>query len=211
MRLEPFSLRGQAVLLDPLSADHVAALTEAARADRSTFGWTGVPDTVEGMAAMVDGLLSDADHDLVVPFVQRRAGTGDGAGQVLGATRYLNVVWAPGRDTPAEVEIGGTWLRTDAQRSAVNTEAKLLLLGHAFDVWHVHRVAICTDARNERSRAAIERLGATFEGVLRNHRLQMGHLADAGRPRHTACYSIIDDEWAEVRARLTERLGRRHG
>jgi N-acetyltransferase len=212
MRLEPFSLRGNAVLLEPLSLAHVDDLVAAATADRSTFGWTGVPDTADAMTAMVDGLLHDAERDLVVPFVQRRSPSADDSpGQVLGCTRFLNVVWSPGRDAPAEVEIGGTWLRADAQRSAVNTEAKLLLLGHAFDVWHVHRVAICTDARNDRSRAAIERLGATFEGVLRNHRLQMGHLAEPGQPRNTACYSIIDTEWPDIRTRLTERSETAHG
>jgi RimJ/RimL family protein N-acetyltransferase len=212
MRLEPFSLRGQAVLLEPLTLDHVPQLVQAATADRSTFGFTAVPDTVDGMTAMVAGLLRDAEHDLVVPFVQRRPEGSDGEpGEVLGCTRYLNIAWWAGHDVPVEVEIGGTWLRTDAQRSAVNTEAKLLLLGHAFDVWHVHRVAICTDARNERSRNAIERLGATFEGVLRNHRAQMGHLTDAGRPRDTACYSIIDSEWPDIRTRLTGRLAGSRG
>ncbi len=202
MRVEPFSLRGDAVVLEPLSLDHVEALVRAATADRSTFGWTAVPDTAEAMDAMVTGLLHDAAADQVVPFVQRDAVDG----RVLGCTRYLNLMWWAGIAAPVEVEIGGTWLRTDAERSAVNTEAKLLLLGHAFDVWHVHRVAICTDARNDRSRAAIERLGATFEGVLRNHRAQMGHLAEPGRPRQTACYSIIDSEWSGIRDRLHERV-----
>lgn len=207
MRLEPFTLRGDAVVLEPLSLAHVDDLVVAATADRSTFGWTAVPETADAMAAMVSGLLADAANDQAVPFVQRRASDG----QVLGGTRFLNVLWWAGRDTPVEVEIGGTWLRTDAQRSAVNTEAKLLLLGQAFEQWQVHRVAICTDARNERSRAAIERLGATLEGVLRNHRMQMGHLADAGQPRNTACYSIIDTEWPDIRTRLAEQLAARRG
>ena len=89
--------------------------------------------------------------------------------------------------------------------TVVNPEAKLLLLTHAFEQWQVQRVAICTDARNRRSRSAIERLGATFEGVLRNHRLQAGHESVVGAPRDTACYSIVPDEWPSVRARLGGR------
>jgi RimJ/RimL family protein N-acetyltransferase len=119
----------------------------------------------------------------------------------------MNVLWWPGRDTPAEVEIGGTWLATDAQRTPLNTEAKLLLLSRAFDDWHVFRVAVMTDERNERSRAAIERLGAVFEGVLRNHRPSTGFLGHPGRPRDTAAYSIIQSEWPDVRHRLQARLG----
>jgi RimJ/RimL family protein N-acetyltransferase len=104
------------------------------------------------------------------------------------------------------VEIGGTWLAADAQRSPINTEAKLLLLTHAFDVFGVFRVAIATDARNERSRAAIERLGARLEGIMRNHRPNAGPLTEPGHPRNTAMHSIIDDEWPAVRAGLKEQL-----
>ncbi len=82
----------------------------------------------------------------------------------------MDLRWWSGRDVPDEVEVGGTWLAASVQRTPLNTEAKLLLLGHAFEMWGVHRVALATDARNERSRAAIERIGARFEGVLRNHR-----------------------------------------
>ena len=112
------------------------------------------------------------------------------------------------RNSPAEVEIGGTWLAADAQRTALNTEAKLLLLTHAFEMWEVHRVAICTASDNERSRRAIERLGASFEGILRNHRALIGDaVTTPGLPRDSALYSIIDREWPTIRARLTERLG----
>ena len=111
-----------------------------------------------------------------------------------------------GRDTPAEVEIGGTGLAGPAQRTPLNTEAKLLLLTHAFEQWGVFRVAICTDATNLRSRAAIERIGATFEGVLRRHRASMGHLGTAGQARDSAIFSITDHEWPGVRAMLRGRL-----
>ena len=202
MRLEPFTLSGVHVALEPLSPEHVPALVSAAASDRSTFGFTGVPDDPVSMAAYVDTLRHDAAHDTVVPFVQRRVTDG----HIVGCTRFMNLAWWSGHDLPVEVEIGGTWLAGDAQRTALNSEAKLLLLGHAFDQWHVHRVAICTDARNDRSRRAIERLGASFEGVLRHHRASIGHAVDQNAPRDTAVYSIIDDEWAGVRQRLEDRL-----
>jgi len=191
------------VQLEPLSEQHAQALLDAA-ADRSTFGFTLVPADLASMRAYVSGLLRDASNDTAMPFAQRRLA--DDA--VVGCTRYLNMMWWVGRDAPAEVEIGGTWLATDAQRSSVNSEAKLLLLAHAFDVWRVERVAICTDARNERSRRAIERLGATFEGVLRNHRAAAGSESLLGTARNTAAYSIIPAEWPAIRDRLIASLER---
>lgn len=202
MRLEPFSLTGLHVTLEPMSPEHVPALVDAATDDRTSYGFTHVPGDPVSMASYVDTLRHDALHDSAVPFVQRRSADG----RVVGCTRFLNLSWWPGRATPVEVEIGGTWLSADAQRTPVNSEAKLLLLGRAFDEWGVHRVAICTDARNERSRAAIERLGAQFEGVLRRHRASIGSDVRAGTPRDSAMYSIIDDEWPDVRARLEARV-----
>lgn len=205
MRLEPITLTGRHVQLEPLAAHHAVELADAAGRDRSTFGHTLVPDGGEAMAAYISGLLADADRGVALPFVQRRLVDGQPA-QLVGCTRYMNVLWWAGRDTPAEVEVGGTWLATDAQRTPINTEAKLLLLSNAFDTLGVFRVAICTDALNARSRAAIERIGAQFEGVLRNHRQSAGHHGSPGRPRDTAVYSIIDTEWPSVRARLQERV-----
>ena len=202
MRVRPFHLTGHHVHLGPLDTTHVPALLAAADADRSAFGYTLVPADEGAMVRYVDGLLADAAADTAVPFVQCDASSGI----PVGCTRFLNVVWWPGRDTPAEVEIGGTWLAASAQRTPLNTEAKLLLLSHAFEGWGVHRVAICTDARNERSRRAIERLGATFEGVLRRHRASQGHAVEAGTPRDTAAYSIIADEWERVCDGLQARL-----
>ena len=202
MRLEPFSLTGRHVRLEPLSPDHVDDLAAAGSADRSTFGFTPVPDDREAAAAYVQWLLDDAARDTVVPFAQRRLRDDT----VVGCTRFLNVTWWPDRRWPVEVEIGGTWLATDAQRTLLNTEAKLLLLSHAFDSLGVFRVAICTAAGNTQSRTAIERLGATFEGILRNHRPSAGALGTPGLPRDTAAYSIIDTEWPTVRTRLQERL-----
>jgi RimJ/RimL family protein N-acetyltransferase len=187
MRIEPFTLSGAVVRLEPLQAHHAAALVTAADRDRSTYGFTPVPADEPAMLAYIEALHADAQGDAAVPFAQRRMADDS----LVGCTRFLNVVWWPGRETPAEVEIGGTWLAADAQRSAINSEAKLLLMSHAFELWNVHRVALCTDARNERSRAAIERLGATFEGVLRNHRASSGFATEAGTARSSAMYSVL--------------------
>jgi len=200
--LEPFTLHGRHVRLEPLRPEHAEALLSAADADRTTYGWTAVPPDLPAMQHYIDGLLNDAAMRTAVPFVQVRAGDGT----PIGCTRFLDLRWWAGRDTPAEAEVGGTWLTATAQRTPVNTEAKLLLLGHAFEVWRVERLAICTDERNQRSRAAIERLGATFEGVLRHHRQQAGHHTVPGAPRHTAVYSILPAEWPAVRSRLEARL-----
>lgn len=202
MRLEPFTLTGTYVQLEPLTREHAAELLAAGNQDRSTYGYTPVPADEAAMDGYIDWLLGDARRDMVVPFVQRRLT--DGA--AVGCTRFLNVTWYTGRDTPAEVEIGGTWLAADAQRSSINTEAKLLLLTQAFEQWNVFRVAICTDALNLRSRDAIERLGAEFEGILRQHRASTGHLTTPGSARDTAAYSILPGEWPAIRARLMGRL-----
>jgi RimJ/RimL family protein N-acetyltransferase len=187
------------VRLEQLRPEHVDALVAAANEDRSTYTWTAVPSTVEAMSAYVATLLADQEQGEVVPFVQRRFS--DGA--PVGCTRYLRVEWWPGCDLPAEVEIGGTWLAASAQRTPLNTEAKLLLLRHAFDVYGVARVAICTDARNERSRTAIARIGATFEGILRSHRAS--YVPGEGA-RDSAMYSVIAPEWPNVEQLLTARL-----
>jgi RimJ/RimL family protein N-acetyltransferase len=110
-----------------------------------------------------------------------------------------------GREEPDELEIGGTWLSADTQRTPINTEAKVLLLTHAFDVWQVVRVALATDMRNQRSRDAITRLGARFEGALRHHRPSLV-AGEEGRPRDTALYAITDDDWPTIRDQLTRRL-----
>jgi len=203
MRLEPTTLTGTHVHLEPLHRHMAAQLLAAADRDRSTYGHTPVPADLAAMERYIDGLLADAERGSVLPFAQRRVSDG----QLVGCTRYLNVLWWPDRATPSEVEIGGTWLAVDAQRSFVNTEAKLLLLTNAFEQLHVFRVAIMTDSQNTRSRAAIERLGATFEGILRKHRPNSGFLTTPGLPRDTAAYSITDAEWPAVKARLQEKLG----
>ena len=137
-----------------------------------------------------------------VPFVQRRLS--DGA--LVGCTRYLRLEWWGGHDLPDEVEIGGTWLAASAQRTPINTEAKYLLLSNAFDSWNVHRVSICTDARNTQSRTAILRIGATFEGhPAQPSRLVCRRRREHRRPRFG---DVLGDpqRWPAVRRGLEDRL-----
>ena len=195
------SLAGRHVELVPLDLDLVADLTAAAALDRSTYAFTEVPATHEAMARYVAWLLAQRDNDEAVPFAQRLASSG----RVVGCTRLMELRWWRGRTDPDEVEIGGTWLAADVQHTAVNTEAKLLLLTHAFEQWNVDRVALATDERNERSRNAIARLGATLEGILRNHRPSKVPGED-GLARNTALFSITAAEWPEVRKSLSDRL-----
>jgi RimJ/RimL family protein N-acetyltransferase len=202
-RLAVSALTGHHVSLEPMSLEHVDALASAGSGDRSTFGYTQVPDGRVETAAYVESLLNDASHDRAVPFVQRRIDDD----VIVGCTRFMSPAWPLGRVDPDEVEIGGTWLSAAAQRTPINSEAKLLMLTHAFEVWNAQRVAICTDARNEQSRRAIERLGATFEGVMRHHRRSTRAGEDAAL-RDTATYSIIADEWPAVAARLRSSIDR---
>lgn len=200
-RTGPFT--GRHVELVRLAAEFVDDLTAAASVDRSTYDYTEVPASRRSMAHYIAWLLAQRDSDVAVPFAQRLPSSG----RIVGCTRLMELRSWRGRPDPDEVEIGGTWLAADVQRSAVNTEAKLLLLGHAFDVWGVDRVALATDERNERSRAAIARLGATFEGILRSHRPSKVPGED-GLARNTALFSITAAEWPDVRRALTGRLDR---
>ena len=152
------------------------------------------------MRDYIESLLGDRDDAKVLPFAQRRVDTGE----LVGCTRYLDPHWWRGRLEPDEVEIGGTWLSAGAQRTGINTEAKLLLMSYAFETLGVWRVAICTDADNQRSRDAILRIGASFEGVLRNHRLKYN--TTEPEPRQTAVYSVIAEEWPSVKSGLSDRL-----
>lgn len=195
------TLSGRFVRLEPLSPTHAEALADAAAEDRSTFGWTGVPDGLDATRRYIDTLLADADSGVVVPFCQVRVADD----RPIGCTRYMDMRWWSGRDTPDEVEVGGTWLAASAQRTPINTEAKLLIIGHAIEAWGVHRVCLATDARNERSRNAISRIGAQFEGVLRNHRFSYAP-GEEGQPRDTAVFSITSDDWPHVRTALMSRV-----
>ena len=198
------TLRGRYVELVPLHPEHAAGLLAAAVSDRATFGYTEVPSTAAHMDRYIANLGAKRAAGTDVPFAQRTV-DGHHEGRLVGCTRFLEIRHWRARPEPDEVEIGGTWLAADAQRTPINTEAKILLLTHAFEVWRVVRVAIATDARNERSRTAITRLGATFEGIQRHHRPSLVPGED-GRPRDTALFSITDDDWPAVKAVLHHRL-----
>lgn len=203
--LEPFVLESGVVRLEPLSLDHLDRLVAAGSEDRSTYRFTSVPPDVESMRRYLETALTDARAGKALPFctVDRRSG------RVVGSTRFWNVEWWPWPGPPAEplpagpdaVEIGWTWLAASAQRTAINTEAKLLMMRHAFESWRVRRLTLKTDERNERSRRAIERVGGKLDGILRAHMP-----AYNGGIRTTAIYSILPDEWPAVRARLEARL-----
>jgi N-acetyltransferase len=206
--IERVVLAGDVVTLRPLTLDDVDALVAAASEDRATYGFTPVPDGDAAMRAYVEAVLADERGGWALPFVTTR--TDDGA--VVGSTRFLDLDdWSSERrvggpplgavDTPVTAEIGATWLAASAQRTAMNTEAKLLMLRHAFDTWEAQRITFKTDARNARSRAAIERVGAQFEGIRRVH-----VRASDGGVRDTAYYSIIRSEWPDVRTGLEARL-----
>jgi RimJ/RimL family protein N-acetyltransferase len=198
--LEPITLTGRHVQLEPLQIDHVDELVAASTVDRDTYGYTDVPGDRESMRRYVERLVEEHAEAKVLAFAQRRLDTGE----LAGCTRFMEPRWWRGRHDPDEIEIGGTWLAATAQRTAVNTEAKYLLLSHAFEQWDVWRVAVCTDEDNSRSRTAIERLGARFEGVLRNHRLRYNTAEP--EPRNTAVYSITDADWPAVKRALQHRL-----
>jgi RimJ/RimL family protein N-acetyltransferase len=204
---EPVVLAGDVVTLQPMTLDHVGALAAAAGEDRASYAFTPVPDGEAAMRTYVEAVLADADIGWALPFVTTL--TADG--RVVGSTRFLDLDDWSGRRvggpplgalaTPRTAEIGATWLAASAQRTAVNTEAKLLMLRYAFDTWEVERITFKTDARNARSRAAIERVGAQFEGIRRAH-----VPASDGTIRDSAYYSIIRAEWPDVRAGLEARL-----
>jgi RimJ/RimL family protein N-acetyltransferase len=194
-------LCGRHVELIALEPDHAGELLEAASGDRASYAFTEVPGDAEHMARYIANLLAKREAGTDLPFAQRVLP----GGRLAGCTRFLEMRRWRGRPEPDEVEVGGTWLAADVQRTPVNTEAKLLLLTHAFEVWHVDRVALATDVRNERSRRAIERIGARFEGVLRHHRPSTV-AGEAGRPRDTALFALTDDDWPAAKEALVSRL-----
>ena len=195
------TLTGRHVTLTPLALEDVPGLVRAASGDRSTYGWSIVPDTIDEMEVIVRRQLADHDQRSAVPFATRRTDTAE----IIGMTRFLTLRWYFDREYPDGAEIGGTFVTAAAQRTAVNTEAKLLMMAHAFDVWDVRRLDLKTDERNERSRRAIERIGGQFEGVLRNWQAAQVD-GEEGVTRNSAMYSILPPEWPGVRARLEERL-----
>lgn len=205
------ALIGRYVALEPLSFVHVDDLVRAASEDRQSYLYTQVPDGIEEMTRYVAMLLGQRDAGLVKPYAQREITSNGSMGRLVGCTRFMEMRFAfgrgfPGDPYPDEVEIGGTWLAHSAQRTRINTEAKLLMMTQAFEVWGVGRVAICTDARNLNSRRAIDRLGAVYEGTLRSHRLS--HVrSEGGTLRDTAVYSIVARQWPVIQENLVNLLG----
>lgn len=194
MGLQPVTLAGRRVVLEPLAREHRDGLASAVEDGRLWELWyTRVPDPA-GMAAEVERRLALQEAGSMLPFTVRRADTG----AVVGMTTYMNVAMDDLR-----VEIGSTWTARSAQGTGVNAESKLLLLGHAFDVLGCAAVEFRTHWHNRQSREAIERLGAKQDGVLRRHT----RMAD-GVWRDTVVYSVLDSEWPAVRNGLEHRLRR---
>jgi RimJ/RimL family protein N-acetyltransferase len=192
MIVAPVTLEGRYVRLEPLAKVHLAGLAEVGL-DEELWRWIPTQArTAEEMAAYIETALEEQARGVSLPFaiVEKAAGRG------IGSTRYGNI-----DRTHHRVEIGWTWVAREWQRTAVNTEAKYLLLRHAFETLGCIRVELKTDSLNEKSRAAILRIGAQHEGIFRNHMITA-----SGRIRHSAYYSIIDSEWPAVKTRLESKL-----
>jgi N-acetyltransferase len=199
-------LEGPRVRLEPLQPWHAPGLAAAAGGDPSLYRWTYVPQSEAAARAYVESALAQRDTCSAVPFAVIRVA--DDA--VIGSSRLWNLewwAWPEGHPrharggAPDTCEIGHTWLAAAAIRTGANTEMKRLMLGHAFEGWQVQSVCLHTDVRNERSRRAMERIGAQFEGVLRAHRLSADCL-----PRDSARYCVTAAEWPTVRRRLDQML-----
>lgn len=188
MNVEPVTLRGRRVRLEPMALEHVDAL---ARVGLDPDLWRWIPTAVNDIADMrkyVEIALDERSRGVSMPFVT----VDQSSDLVIGSTRYANIDRANRR-----LEIGWTWLAPAYQRTGANTEAKLLMLAHAFDVLRAIRVEFKTDALNATSRAAIARIGAVEEGTFRNHLI-----TQSGRVRDSVYFSIIEQEWPVVKARL---------
>jgi RimJ/RimL family protein N-acetyltransferase len=192
MNVAPVVLEGAHVRLEPLSMGHHAGLCEVGL-EEDLWRWIPVPvQTAAEMAAYIEKALQEQASGASLPF----ALVEKASGRVIGSTRYANIDRLHHR-----AEIGWTWVARAWQRTAVNTEAKYLLLRHAFETLGCIRVELKTDSLNAQSRAAILRVGAREEGIFRNHMITTG-----GRIRHTVYFSIVDSEWSEVKSRLEHQL-----
>jgi RimJ/RimL family protein N-acetyltransferase len=192
MKIEPVILEGEHVRLEPLRVDHLPAIYKVGL-DEAIWKWTAnVVKDESDLERYVRAALADQMLGTAVPFVtiERSSGT------IVGSTRFGNI-----DEINRKAEIGWTWIAPEWQRTAINTEAKLLMLTHAFEVWNCIRVELKTDSFNERSQNAIRRLGAVEEGTLRNHMI-----IESGRFRHSVVFSIIDTEWEDVKENLMSRL-----
>lgn len=193
MHVEPVTLQGIRVRLEPLGHEHAADLLEAARHDEIwTYLDEPTPRTISQIRALIDQSHGERARGVRLPFATIDTTTG----HAVGSTSYLDI-----RLQDRGVEIGWTWLTPSAWGTGINTETKYLLLRHAFEHLHAIRVAVKTDLRNVRAQRSINALGATREGIWRNHRI----LSDGYR-RSTVYYSVTDDEWPPVEARLRASL-----
>lgn len=190
----PVALEGEVVRLEPLTAEHHADLLPVALDPRIWEHGLSRIESGEDLRAYIDQALREASAGSSLPFLIRERASGRG----IGSTRYGNIE-PPHR----KLEIGWTWVAPAWQRTAVNTECKYLLLSHAFELLGADRVELKTDARNAASRAAILRIGAVQEGILRHHMVAAG-----GRVRDTVYFSILANEWPNVKAGLERKLGR---
>src|SRR6266849_223006 len=195
MNVAPATLEGSHVRLEPLAKAHLAGLVLVGL-EEELWRWIPVPvRTAEEMGAYIDTALEEQKRGVSLPFALIERATG----RAIGSTRYGNI-----DRTHRRAEIGWTWVAREWQRTAVNTKAKYLLLRHAFEILGCIRVELKTDSLNERSRAAILRIGAQEEGIFRNHMITW-----TGRLRHSVCFSIIASEWPAVKARLESILNSR--
>jgi N-acetyltransferase len=195
MMVTPVELEGRRVRLEPLARAHLAGLAEVGL-DEELWRWIPIPvRTAEEMAAYIKTALQEQERGVSLPFAILEKTTG----RAIGSTRYGNI-----DRTHHRVEIGWTWVARKWQRTAVNTEAKYLLLRHAFETLGCMRVELKTDSLNERSRTAILRIGAREEGTFWNHMITA-----SGRIRHTVYFSIVDSEWPAVKAQLETMLNSR--
>ena len=207
MQAESLPLVGNHVRLEPLDRKHIFGLAAASAAEPSLYRWSPIPQGEVEAAQYVETANAWKVAGTAVPFAIVRVADHT----VIGSSRFWNLEHWPwpeghplhGRKTPDACEIGYTWLAPAAIRTAANTESKLLMLTHAFECWKVLRACLHTDSRNAKSRAALERIGAKFEGILRAHRMAADYI-----PRDSARYSIVAAEWPEVKQRLSERLSR---
>ncbi len=188
MVVEPVTLEGAHVRLEPLTLGHLAALCEVGL-DPELWRWTTAEVQTEAdLRRYVEAALRERDEGRGLPF----ATLDKASNRAVGSTRFGSI-----DRTHRRVEIGWTWIGRSWQRTAINTEAKYLMLRHAFEIWGCQRVEFKTHALNQRSRDAILRIGATEEGTLRKHMI-----SERGVPRDTVYFSILDDEWPAVKARL---------
>ena len=194
MDIKPVTLDGKRIRMEPMRADHLDALAEAG-GFAELWKWTTTrADTREQMEIYMNAAFKDAAAGTALPFVT----IDKGSGRIIGSSRFGNIDPANKR-----AEIGWTWITPEFQRTYVNSEAKYLMLRHAFEVWGCIRVELKTDFLNSKSRNAMLRMGATEEGVLRKHQIMYD-----GRYRNTIYYSVLDTEWPEVKEKLEGFIAR---